>query len=100
IPACNLAESIGWEKKQPSAIAYGSGGVGSIGHIVGEIFKAEAGLKLDHVGYKGSGPMHNDLLGGTILYAIDTLPQNVQFQKPGKLKLIAVTPAKRSTDPP
>jgi len=96
VPANTLAEFIAWAKKQPSSIPYGSGGVGSIGHIVGELFKAEAGIKLDHVGYKGSGPMHNDLLGGTILFAIDTLPQNVQFQKSGKLKLIAVTSAKRS----
>jgi tripartite-type tricarboxylate transporter receptor subunit TctC len=100
VPANNLAEFVAWAKKQPAAINYGSGGVGSIGHIVGEIFKQEAGIKLDHVGYKGSGPMHNDLLGGQILFAIDTLPQNVQFQKSGKLKLIAVTSAQRSAMAP
>ncbi len=43
---------------------YGSGGIGSIGHIVGELFAKEAGIKLTHVGYKGASPMHNDLLGG------------------------------------
>ena len=96
VPAKNLAEFIAWAKQQPGAIHYGSGGVGSIGHVVGELLKAETGIKLEHVGYKGSSPMHTDLLGGTILVAIDTLPQNVQFQKSGKLKLIAVTSANRA----
>ena len=74
--------------------------IGSIGHIVGELFAKEAGIKLNHIGYKGSAPMHNDLLGGTILFAIDTLPQNVQFQKSGKLRLLAVTSIKRTTMAP
>lgn len=96
VPAKTLPEFIAWAKQQPGPIHYGSGGVGSIGHIVGELLRAEAGIKLEHVGYKGSAPMHNDLLGGTILVAIDTLPQNVQFQKSGKLRLIAVTSPKRA----
>jgi tripartite-type tricarboxylate transporter receptor subunit TctC len=100
VPAKNLAEFVAWAKQQKGPINYGSGGIGSIGHIVGELFKAQAGIDLQHVGYRGSAPMHNDLLGGTILFAIDTLPQNVQFQKSGKLKLLAVTSAKRNAMAP
>lgn len=100
VPAKTLAEFVAWAKQQKGPINYGSGGIGSIGHIVGELFKAQAGIDLQHVGYRGSGPMHNDLLGGTILFAIDTLPQNVQFQKSGKLKLLAVTSAKRNAMAP
>jgi tripartite-type tricarboxylate transporter receptor subunit TctC len=96
VPAKNLAEFIAWAKQQKGPINYGSGGIGSIGHIVGELFRSQAGIDLQHVGYRGSGPMHNDLLGGTILFAIDTLPQNVQYQKSGKLKLLAVTAGKRN----
>jgi tripartite-type tricarboxylate transporter receptor subunit TctC len=96
VPASTVAEFVAWARQQKNPIAYGSGGVGSIGHIVGELFKEKAGIKLEHVGYRGSGPMHNDLLGGTILFAIDTLPQNVQFQKSGKLKLLAVTSSRRA----
>jgi tripartite-type tricarboxylate transporter receptor subunit TctC len=96
VPAKTVPEFVAWAKKQTGPIHYGSGGVGSVGHIVGELFKAQAGINLEHVGYKGSGPMHNDLLGGTILVAIDTLPQNVQFQKSGKLRLVAVTSSNRS----
>ena len=67
---------------------------------MGELFALQAGIKLNHVGYKGSAPMHNDLLGGQILFAIDTLPQNVQFQKSGKLRLLAVTSVKRTAMAP
>jgi tripartite-type tricarboxylate transporter receptor subunit TctC len=91
VPAKNYAELVAWLKKQPNAVGYGSGGVGSIGHIVGEVMKQEAGVKMEHVPYKGSSPMHTDLLGGQILFAIDTLPQNVPYINTGKLRGIAVT---------
>ena len=100
VPARTIPEFIAWAKQQKDPIPYGSGGIGSIGHIVGELFAAQAGIKLNHVGYKGSAPMHNDLLGGQILFAIDTLPQNVQFQKSGKLRLLAVTSTKRTAMAP
>jgi tripartite-type tricarboxylate transporter receptor subunit TctC len=100
VPAKTMPEFIAWAKAQKDPIPYGSGGVGSIGHIVGELFAAQAGIKLTHVGYKGSSPMHNDLLGGTILFAVDTLPQNVQYQKSGKLRLLAVTSPKRAAMAP
>jgi len=100
VPAKTVPEFIAWAKQQKDPVPYGSGGVGSIGHIVGELFKAETGINLQHVGYRGSSPMHNDLLGGTIKFAIDTLPQNVQFQKSGKLRLLAVTSTKRASMAP
>lgn len=96
VPAKTVPEFVAWAKKQKDPIAYGSGGVGSIGHIVGELFKAEAGVNLQHIGYRGSGPMHNDLLGGTLKFAVDTLPQNVAYQKSGRLRLLAVTSPKRA----
>jgi len=96
VPAKNMAELIGWIKAQPNPVNYGSGGIGSIGHIVGETMKNDHGLKMEHVGYKGSSPMHNDLLAGTIKLAIDTLPQNVPFMKDGRLRAIAVTSPARA----
>jgi tripartite-type tricarboxylate transporter receptor subunit TctC len=100
VPARNMAELIAWIKSEPNPVNYGSGGIGSIGHIVGETLKNDHGLKMEHVGYKGSSPMHNDLLGGTIKLAIDTLPQNVPFMKDGKLRALAVTsPARASMAP-
>jgi len=96
VTAKTLSELVAWIKAQPNPVNYGSGGIGSIGHIVGETFKNDHGLKMEHVGYKGSSPMHNDLLGGTIKLAIDTLPQNVPFMKDGKLRALAVTSPARA----
>jgi tripartite-type tricarboxylate transporter receptor subunit TctC len=91
VPAKSFSELIAWIKAQPNPVNYGSGGIGSIGHLVGETMKKDHGLRMEHVGYKGSSPMHNDLLSGTIKLAIDTLPQNVPFMKDGKLRALAVT---------
>jgi tripartite-type tricarboxylate transporter receptor subunit TctC len=96
VPANNFGELITWIKSQPNAVNYGSGGIGSIGHLVGETMKKDHALKMEHVGYKGSAPMHNDLLAGTIPLAIDTLPQNVPFMKDGKLRALAVTSPARA----
>jgi tripartite-type tricarboxylate transporter receptor subunit TctC len=96
VPAKNFAELITWIKSQPNPVNYGSGGIGSIGHLVGETMKRDHALKMEHVGYKGSSPMHNDLLAGTIPLAIDTLPQNVPFMKDGKLRALAVTSPARA----
>ena len=96
VPATTLRELVGWIKAQPNPVNYGSGGIGSIGHIVGETLRKDQGLQMEHVGYKGSAPMHNDLLSGTIKLAIDTLPQNVPFMKDGKLRALAVTSAARA----
>ena len=100
VPASSLRELIGWIKAQPNPVNYGSGGIGSIGHIVGETLKKDQGLAMEHVGYKGSSPMHNDLLPGTIKLAIDTLPQNVPFIKDGRLKALAVTSSARASMAP
>jgi tripartite-type tricarboxylate transporter receptor subunit TctC len=96
VPAKNMAELIAWIKAEKNPVNYGSGGIGSIGHLVGETLKKDQGLRMEHVGYKGSAPMHNDLLSGTIKLAIDTLPQNVPFIKDGKLRAIAVTSPARA----
>jgi tripartite-type tricarboxylate transporter receptor subunit TctC len=96
VPAKSMAELIAWIRSEPNPVNYGSGGIGSIGHLVGETMKKDLGLRMEHVGYKGSSPMHNDLLAGTIKLAIDTLPQNVPFMKDGKLRAIAVTSPARA----
>jgi tripartite-type tricarboxylate transporter receptor subunit TctC len=99
VPAKTMQEFVAWAK-QTGRVNYGSGGVGSIGHIVGETLRNDAKLDLEHIGYKGSAPMHNDLVGGTIRFAVDTLPQNVPFAKSGKLRMLAVTSPKRAAMAP
>ena len=96
VPAKNLAELMSWIKAQNKKIFYGSGGVGSIGHILGETFKKETGLNIEHVGYKGSAPMITDLIAGRLSFSFDTLPQNVAHIKAEKLRPLAVTSRARS----
>jgi tripartite-type tricarboxylate transporter receptor subunit TctC len=96
VPAKNMKELVAWIKAQPNPVNFGSGGIGSIGHILGEMWKKETGLKIEHVGYKGSAPMITDLIGGTLSFSFDTLPQNVPHIKSGKLRPIAVTSRERA----
>jgi tripartite-type tricarboxylate transporter receptor subunit TctC len=91
-----MAELVSWIKGQNKKVFYGSGGVGSIGHILGETFKKETGLNIEHVGYKGSAPMITDLLAGRLSFSFDTLPQNVPHIKGEKLRPLAVTSRARS----
>ena len=100
VPAKTMPELVKWINAQAKPVNYGSGGVGSIGHIVGEMFKQQYKLNMEHVPYKGSSPMHTDLLGGTLQFAVDTLTQNVPYMKDGKLTGIAVTSRKRAAMSP
>jgi tripartite-type tricarboxylate transporter receptor subunit TctC len=96
VPAKNMKELVAWIKTQGKPVNFGSGGIGSIGHILGEMWKKETGLNIEHVGYKGSAPMITDLIGGTLSFSFDTLPQNVPHIKSGKLRPIAVTSRQRA----
>ena len=60
-------------KKKPGKLNYGSAGNGTPGHLTGEMFKAAAGVEIQHVPYKGSAPAVTDLLGGQIQIMFDPL---------------------------
>lgn len=96
----DFAGFLAWGRNQKDPIAFGSGGAASVGHIVGEMLAQKAGLKLSHIPYRGAGPMRSDLLGGQIKVAVDALPQNLQFQKSGQLRLLAVSAARRVSQAP
>lgn len=95
VPANNLQELIALVKKEPARYAYGSDGNGTASHLGMEILKARAAMPLTHVPYKGSSPMINDLLGGTLPVGITGLPAVQPHIKAGKLKLIAITTTQR-----
>jgi tripartite-type tricarboxylate transporter receptor subunit TctC len=96
VPARDLKELAAWARAQRSPPGYGTSGAGSVGHILGEMFVRQAGVTLTHVPYRGSAPMRADLLGGSILLAFDTLPQNVEHMKDGRLHGLAVSAPRRS----
>lgn len=90
-PVADMASLIAWIRAQRTPPGFGTSGAGSVGHIFGEQFQARAGVQLTHVPYRGSAPMQADLLGGSIPLSFDTLPQNIEHIRDGRLRAIAVT---------
>ena len=96
LPIHTVSEFIAYAKASPGKLAYGSGGVGSAGHLPVELFQSLTRTTLTHVPYKGSGPALTDLMSGQIQAMILTMPAAVSYIKAGKLRAIAVSGAKRS----
>lgn len=82
-------------KAQPGKITMASAGSGTTNHFAIELFSAATGARFLHVPYKGSGPALAELLGGQVNTMIDQLTSSIGFIKEGKLKVLAVTAAKR-----
>jgi tripartite-type tricarboxylate transporter receptor subunit TctC len=76
--------------------SFGSGGPGSIGHIVGEMSKGAMKVQMTHIPYKGGAPMATDLIAGTIPVGIDVITAFVPMMKSGQIKGLAVTSKARS----
>jgi tripartite-type tricarboxylate transporter receptor subunit TctC len=100
VPATDMPGLIAWIKAQRIPPGYGTSGAGSVGHIFGEAFQQRTGTVLTHVPYRGSAPMQADLLGGAIPLSFDTLPQNIEHIRDGRLRAIAVTAATRQAMAP
>jgi tripartite-type tricarboxylate transporter receptor subunit TctC len=100
VPANNLGELIALLKANPTKYSFGSAGIGTSQHISGELFNTLAGVKMQHIPYRGSGPMIPELLGGTLLVAVDNITTVIQHIKAGKLRALAVTTAQRSSVAP
>jgi tripartite-type tricarboxylate transporter receptor subunit TctC len=96
-PITTLQELIAAAKAQPGALNYGSFGIGTSTHFVGELFKAEAGVDIAHVPYRGSAPMITDLLGGQLQLAFDTFPAALPHVQGGRLRAIGAAMLRRST---
>ncbi len=99
-PANTLAEFIAYAKANPGKVTYASSGQGSIQHIGSEQLSMLAGVKMVHVPYKGSGPATNDLIGGQVDAFITTPPAIVAHMKAGKVKVLAITSARRHASMP
>jgi tripartite-type tricarboxylate transporter receptor subunit TctC len=95
-PARTMKEFLAAIKAQPTAFNFASAGNGTPQHLAGEIFNKHAGVKMQHVPYKGAGPALNDVLGGQVPVMFDILASSVQHLQAGKLIPIAVTTPQRS----
>ena len=95
LPVANVRELIAAAKAKPGAIDYASSGNGSSQHLVGALFNSMAGVQLNHVPYKGSGPAMQDLLAGEVGVSFAGVPNVLGQVRGGRLKALAVTTPKR-----
>jgi tripartite-type tricarboxylate transporter receptor subunit TctC len=100
VPANTLKELVALAKKEPGKLNYGSSGIGSIHHLATEALKAGFGIDIVHVPYKGTGQSVPALLGGQVALLYSALPSIAGHLKDGKVKMLAISTAKRSPQTP
>jgi tripartite-type tricarboxylate transporter receptor subunit TctC len=97
VPVKSIAELIALAKQKPGELTFASTGTGSSVHLAAELFAGMAGIKINHVPYKGSGPALNDLVGGHVTMMFGTMASSAGLVKDGaKVRALTVTGAKRS----
>ena len=95
VPAQDMKAFIALLKASPGKYSYASSGVGSIGHLDGELFKSVTGTFMTHIPYRGSGPALNDVLSGVVPVQFDNLPSSLPHVQAGKLRALAVAAPRR-----
>ena len=98
LPVKSLIELVQYAKSQPVNLNYGT--AGSSIHLVVEFFSTAAGIKMNHIPYKGSAPALTDLIGGQVQVLFDPFSSIYPFVASGKVKALAVTTDKRSANAP
>ena len=95
-PYRTLAQLVAAAKAKPDALSFASAGNGTVGHLFGELFNTQAGVKMLHVPYKGGGPALVDVMGGQVTVVYDVLSTTQPQVQGGKLRGLAITSEKRS----
>jgi tripartite-type tricarboxylate transporter receptor subunit TctC len=96
-PAKNAKELVALAKTKAGGLNFGSQGVGSGGHILGEMFRLVAGVPMTHVPYRGAGPAVNDLVAGNIDFLFSSYVSAIGQVEAGKLRVLGWTATKRSS---
>jgi tripartite-type tricarboxylate transporter receptor subunit TctC len=96
VPAKTVGELIAYAKMRPGTVNFSSGGIGTLPHLIGEYFKAQAGINVIHVPYRGGGPSIQDVVAGHIQYTFEGISVLLPLIQSGQLRALAVTSAKRS----
>jgi tripartite-type tricarboxylate transporter receptor subunit TctC len=94
-PTKTIAQLIAYARANPGKINMGSGGIGSTGHVSGELFAMMAGIKMAHVPYRGESMALADLIKGQVQVVFATTGSSIQFVKSDQLRAVAVTAAMR-----
>ncbi len=95
-PAKNVSELIAWFKANPAQANFGSPAPGSLPHFFGVMISVGAGADLVHVPFNGGGPLMNALVGSQVSSAIDTLVDQIEMHRGGKVRILATSGAARS----
>ena len=92
----SVPEFIAYARANPGKLNMASSGIGTAGHVAGELFQMMAGIKLFHVPYRGETPALNDLIAGRVQVTFNPLPASIGHLRAGKLRALAVTTTARS----
>jgi tripartite-type tricarboxylate transporter receptor subunit TctC len=96
LPVNSAAELLAYARAHPGELNFGSTGVGSGLHLIGELFKSEAGIQIVHVPYKGVAQALPEMMSGKVQMAFNTIPAFLPHVKAGRLKALAITATERS----
>jgi tripartite-type tricarboxylate transporter receptor subunit TctC len=97
VPVHSVDEFIAYAKANPGKINFSSGGIGTVAHVAGELFKFMTGVDIRHVPYRGSAPALIDLLAGEVQTMFDLLSTSIESIRADKLRALAVTTNTRSS---
>ena len=96
VPVHSVKDLIAFARANPNRLNYGSSGAGRADHLAGELFSMMAGVRMQHVPYKGGGPAMTDLVGGSLQLIFATVSTAASHMKSGKIRTIASTSAVRA----
>jgi tripartite-type tricarboxylate transporter receptor subunit TctC len=100
LPVNSVQDLIALAKKRPGKLNYGSAGVGSAAHLAMALLEYAAGVKFNHIPYKGGGPSLIATVAGEVDFSIPAYPTSVPHVKAGRLRILAVTGSKRESTVP
>jgi tripartite-type tricarboxylate transporter receptor subunit TctC len=96
VPVKSVGELIAYAKARPGMVNFSSGGIGTLPHLIGEYFKAKAGIDVIHVPYRGGGPSVQDVVAGHIQFTFEGISVLLPLIQSGQLRGLAVTGTARS----
>ena len=100
LPVHDVSELIEYARTNPGKLAYGSAGIGTMHHIMGELIKQKTGIEMVHVPYRGGAPLMQDLIAGNVKVSFNTLPTALPQAQAGMIRIIAVAEKARLPELP
>jgi tripartite-type tricarboxylate transporter receptor subunit TctC len=95
LPVKNMKEFVAYAKANPGKLNYGSAGIGTAGHLAGELLASATGIRMAHIAYKSDADVIREVMAGTVQLGIMTTVNTVQHVKAGNIRGLAVTTSKR-----